>query len=325
MENREAKMQVIKAGKELSQTGLIARTWGNVSCRLGDEYFAITASGKSYLTLTEDEVIEVKIEDLSYEGDIKPSSEKKIHREIYRLKDDAGFVIHTHQENASAVGAMPIDSAIFDKYYEGIGDRVVCAKYALPGTKALCKNTVEAVKKSEGNAVILKNHGALCYGRDYNEAFATAHNLEDACGEFLKKYCPAIASDRGACKDAVLRGKNNLWNKDDLVVKFSRLDKDLKPFLDDFAQMIGIKARVVRNKKEMQKVGKTAQAVIVPGRGALCTGKTMSDAEAVSMLVSKNCKAFFAASSFGVARPINHFEAALMRTIYLRKYSKLGE
>ena len=38
----EAKSEVVKAGLELVQSGLIARTWGNVSCRVDDEYFVIT-------------------------------------------------------------------------------------------------------------------------------------------------------------------------------------------------------------------------------------------------------------------------------------------
>ena len=31
-----AKKEVIAAGKKLVETGLIARTWGNVSCRVDD-------------------------------------------------------------------------------------------------------------------------------------------------------------------------------------------------------------------------------------------------------------------------------------------------
>ena len=127
MELLEAKKQVIKAGIELSQSGLIARTWGNVSCRVDEGHFVITASGRNYLTLTEDEVIEIDMETGEYEGDIKPSSEKKLHREVYRLKPDANFVIHTHQSNASAVAAMGLKGIKLDKKYPGIGNYVLCA------------------------------------------------------------------------------------------------------------------------------------------------------------------------------------------------------
>ncbi|MEL7657975.1 MAG: class II aldolase/adducin family protein, partial [Bacillota bacterium] len=103
MERIEAKNLVIKAGLELMNSGLIARTWGNVSCRIDETTFAITPSGREYQTLTPDDIVEVKIEDLSHTGNIKPSSEKGIHAAVYQIHPEMNFVIHTHQENASAM------------------------------------------------------------------------------------------------------------------------------------------------------------------------------------------------------------------------------
>lgn len=77
MELQKARELVIEAGKKLVETGLIARTWGNVSCRVNDKQFVITPSGRAYETLTPEEIVLVNIEDCSYDGDIKPSSEKE--------------------------------------------------------------------------------------------------------------------------------------------------------------------------------------------------------------------------------------------------------
>ena len=66
-EIEEAKKLVIEAGKKLIETGLIARTWGNVSARISDTQFVITPSGRAYETLTPDELVVVNIEDCSYE------------------------------------------------------------------------------------------------------------------------------------------------------------------------------------------------------------------------------------------------------------------
>ena len=76
MDINKAKEIVVMAGKKLVESGLIARTWGNVSCRVSDTQFVITPSGRAYETLTPEEIVLVNISDLSYEGDIKPSSEK---------------------------------------------------------------------------------------------------------------------------------------------------------------------------------------------------------------------------------------------------------
>ena len=72
----EAKQAVIEAGHILLETGLIARTWGNVGARISDTQFVITPSGKPYETLTPDDIVVVNIADCGYEGDVKPSSEK---------------------------------------------------------------------------------------------------------------------------------------------------------------------------------------------------------------------------------------------------------
>ena len=63
----EAKKLVVEAGKKLLETGLIARTWGNVSARISDTQFVITPSGRAYDTLTPEEVVVVNIDDCSHE------------------------------------------------------------------------------------------------------------------------------------------------------------------------------------------------------------------------------------------------------------------
>ena len=74
MDIQAAKELVIKAGKEVVASGLIARTWGNISCRVSDTQFVITPSGRPYEGLTPEEIVLVNIADLSYDGDVKPSS-----------------------------------------------------------------------------------------------------------------------------------------------------------------------------------------------------------------------------------------------------------
>ena len=60
-------------------------------------------------------------------------------------------------------------------------------------------------------------------------------------------------------------------------------------------------------------------AVLVKGVGAVCAGKTESDAEAAAMICSKNCAA---ACYVRRAKPMSAFDARLQRYIYLTRYSK---
>lgn len=186
MEIMQAKELVIKAGKELIASGLIARTWGNISCRISDTQFVITPSGRAYETLTPEEIVLVNIEDLEYEGDIKPSSEKGIHAACYKLRPEIGFVIHTHQVNASIVSALGMDiNHVEGENAEIIGDNIPIASYGLPGTKKLRKGVIEAITRSDAKAAVMAHHGAVCMGVDYDDAFNVAKRLEDVCEQFV--------------------------------------------------------------------------------------------------------------------------------------------
>lgn len=364
----DAKNTVILAGKKLVETGLIARTWGNVSCRISESHFAITPSGRDYLSLTPDDIVEVAISDCSYTGDIKPSSEKGIHALVYRLHPEINFVIHTHQDNASAISALPIDSIKVLESFSSLHGEVVCAAYGLPGTKKLRRNVEKALINSKGNAIIMKNHGALCFGPSYEETFKTAHELELACERFIldqfynisnqhstdmteiseyalskiagrqvvinKTTSPfSMDSERGASKLSEIHKEiyeNNsninyiLHSQTPATLAVSCAGIKLKPLLDDFAQIAGISVDNVEiDPYRISAALKGSSAVFIHNNGALCCGFSKSDAEALSMVLEKNCKAYICAALYGKIKPINPFECRLMRFVYQKKYSKL--
>lgn len=323
MDMREAKHQVIQAGLELVRSGLISRTWGNVSCRVSENRFVITASGRNYKTLTEEEVIPVRISDLSYEGHIRPSSEYKIHRAVYQLKPEAGFVIHTHQDNACAVSAAGMDCIELEREYEGIGSRIFCGKYGLSGTDELCGYVSEALKQSCGNAVLLRNHGALCFGKTYGEAFAAAHALEGACGAYLNKLDPRIISSNKG--DIMQKGRRIIWNRTRVLLELAKEVSVMEPYLDDFAQLAGLSIRVLpRDQKAAEEAVGNGETVLVKGVGAFCTADTLQDTRALSTIMEKNAMAYFAAKT-GAGKPLGEQDCRVMRKKYLDYYSHLAE
>ena len=190
MDILEAKKLVIRAGKELLNSGLIVRTWGNISCRVSETQFVITPSGLAYEDLIPEQIVLVNIEDCTYEGEIKPSSEKGIHAACYKLRPEVNFVIHTHQVNASIVSALGLDINNVDgKDKDVIGDNVPIAAYGLPGTGKLRKGVIAAITRSDSKAAIMAHHGAVCMGEDYEDAYDVASRLENVCERFvLAKY-----------------------------------------------------------------------------------------------------------------------------------------
>lgn len=185
MDTRKAKEAVCAAGKRLLQEGLVARTWGNVSIKVDDRHMVITPSGRKYDDLTPDDMVLVDIYTLKYEGNLKPSSELKLHCEVYQTRPHIGAVIHTHQLFASIVAAAQRDVEVLDAAHQVIlGGKVIkAAPYALPNTKKITVETARAIANS--NAALMANHGAVCIGEDLEKTFAVARTLELACEQFI--------------------------------------------------------------------------------------------------------------------------------------------
>ncbi len=198
MNSNEARKLVVKAGKRLVETGLIARTWGNVSCRISPAQFVITPSGRAYETLTPEDIVTVNVDGCSFESELEPSTEKGIHAEVYKQRGDINFVIHTHQLYASAVSPLNSDLNIEGFAAAIIGSRVVAIPHALPGTRALRKNVASALTRSESKAFLITSHGALCLGINCDQAFKVATELEKECAAFINRRYFEISGRKSA-------------------------------------------------------------------------------------------------------------------------------
>jgi len=185
MEIEEAKNLVCAAGKKLLKEGLVARTWGNVSVRINDHQMVITPSGRKYDELNPADMVVVDFYTLKFEGKIKPSSELKLHCQVYKTRPHIQAVIHTHQMYASIVAAAQKDVEVIDETHQRIlGGKVIkAAPYALPNTKKITVETARAIEAS--NAALMSNHGAVCIGENLERAFDVAHTLEKACQQFI--------------------------------------------------------------------------------------------------------------------------------------------
>lgn len=185
MDIQEAKNKVCEAGRQLLKEGLVARTWGNVSIKVSGTQMVITPSGRKYDELTPDEMVLVDIYTLKYEGKLKPSSELKLHCEVYKTRPHINAVIHTHQMYASIVAAAQQDVVVLDEAHQKIlGSKIIkAASYALPNTKKITVETAKAIETS--NAALMSNHGVVCIGKDLEDTFEVARTLEKACELFI--------------------------------------------------------------------------------------------------------------------------------------------
>jgi L-fuculose-phosphate aldolase len=177
--------QLVKAGLRLLHEGLVSRTWGNISIKVNDSEMLVTPSGKFYEEITPKDMVLVNFKTNEYQSDIKPSSEFKMHSGIYNDRKDVNAIIHTHQMNASTCAAARREvPAVLDDLAQIVGPSVRVAEYALPSTNKIVKATVKALKGR--NAALMANHGAVCVGRDLDEAFVVCQVLEKGCKAFIE-------------------------------------------------------------------------------------------------------------------------------------------
>jgi L-fuculose-phosphate aldolase len=110
-------------------------------------------------------------------GTLEPSSEWRFHRDIYRLREDAGAVVHAHPAHATSLACLGrgIPSFHYEVALAG-GSDIRCARYATFGTQELSDHVMEALQGRR--ACLMANHGLVSIGADLPAALALAHRVE---------------------------------------------------------------------------------------------------------------------------------------------------
>jgi L-fuculose-phosphate aldolase len=171
-----ARTQLVSYSARLLDDGLAVGSAGNMSVRAGD-VVAITPSGIGYADLRPADICLVTPDgtQLDESGAETPSSETPMHLAIYAATG-AAAVVHTHSPEVIALSATRTELPAIHYAITGLGGPVRVAPYVRFGSAGLAAAAVEALDGR--SAVILRNHGAVTYGRDLAQAYDRALLLE---------------------------------------------------------------------------------------------------------------------------------------------------
>lgn len=177
------KKELLQICKEMVENDLVVGSSGNASLRVGD-HVLITPSSVQYKTMMAENIMVLDLEGNVVEGELNPSVESPTHLEIYRQREDAGAVVHSHSiyTTALALLQMPLPP-VLDEVVPKLGGEIRVTSYAMPGTKELAKNVVEALDMR--SAVLIANHGAVCCAKTIRKAMEKAILLERTCKIYL--------------------------------------------------------------------------------------------------------------------------------------------
>ena len=175
-----ARAQLVSYSARLLDDGLAVGSAGNMSVRIGDRV-AITPSGISYTEMRPEDICLVGVDGAELESSETPSSETPMHLAIYaatkaKAKAEVGAVVHTHSPEVIALSAGRDELPAIHYAITGLGGPVRVAPYVRFGSAGLAASAVAALDGR--SAVILRNHGAVCHGRDLAQAYDRALLLE---------------------------------------------------------------------------------------------------------------------------------------------------
>ena len=201
MKNLEKRNKIIEYSLKLNSTNLSPLRSGNISIRTNEddkEGYLITPSGKKYETLKPEDIVFMGLNDEANKNESanKPSSEWRFHRDIYLNKKEANAIVHAHSPHATAVSAYGKTIPPFH-YMIALagGEDIKCAEYATFGTEELSKNIIKAL--NERSACLMSNHGQVAFGKNLDQAFELAQEIENICHQYtitLKLGEPKILS-----------------------------------------------------------------------------------------------------------------------------------
>jgi L-fuculose-phosphate aldolase len=171
--------KLVEIAKRLYDRNMNAALGGNVSIRLGDE-IAITPAGINKGFMTKDDVVVVDMEGNKLRGNGTPSSEGKMHYEVYKLRPDVQAIIHAHPPFAVAFALAHHDlpDDILPEATVLLG-HVPCLPYVTPSTIELAREVAQGL--AHRNAAFMANHGAITVGADLEEAYNRMELLEQTC------------------------------------------------------------------------------------------------------------------------------------------------
>ncbi|MFK0161028.1 class II aldolase/adducin family protein [Rhizobium sp. NPDC090279] len=161
--------------RRMNASGINQGTAGNMSVR-NPKGFLVTPTSLPYDMMQPQDLVQMYF-DGGYEGERRPSSEWRFHRDILASRQDIDCVLHCHSVYATTLAVHHKTIPSFH-YMTGVagGTTIRCAPYATFGTQALSDAAIDALQ--DRLACLLGQHGQISLGKTPAAALALAIEVE---------------------------------------------------------------------------------------------------------------------------------------------------
>lgn len=183
MTDSSLRQHLLAIARAMNGQGLNQGTSGNVSVRDGEGYW-ITPSALAYDLCQPEDVVWMDGTGQP-QGRRRPSSEWRMHGDVYRRYPQAGAVLHAHSLYCATLACLERSIPAFH-YMVAVagGDSIRCAPYAVFGSQALSDAAIEALR--DRSAALLGHHGMICFAADLDQVLALAVEVETLARMYLQ-------------------------------------------------------------------------------------------------------------------------------------------
>ena len=178
--------------------GLNVNASGNLSIRVAGGVL-VTPSGIRPDVLECDDCVLLGVDGSAVDpGARTPTSEWRLHVDLYRRRPDVAAIVHTHSPEATAASTIGADvPAVHYVVARFGGTTLACAPYATFGSAELAANVAGTLGATR-TACLMANHGAIAVGPDLATAVASAFDVEWCCGVYRRARAlgtPVVLAD----------------------------------------------------------------------------------------------------------------------------------
>jgi len=171
----ELRQALVDHARRMNEAGINQGKTGNLSVRLADG-FLVTPSAIAYDVMQPEDVVRMRW-DGTYDGKRRPSTEWRLHRDIYVGRSDAKAIVHAHAMFATTLSCLDKEIPAFHYMVAAAGGSTIpCAPYATFGTQELSDRTVVALEGRK--ACLMSHHGMVAFSDALPAALALAVEVE---------------------------------------------------------------------------------------------------------------------------------------------------
>ena len=172
--------ELIRIGADIVARQLTKASAGNLSVRDPDrdDAMLITGTGTWLDALDRSSFVRMSLSGELLEGELEPSSEWRMHAEIYKMRKDATSVIHAHPKHSVLLDAINKEIRFFTLDHISYVRSYAASPFAPNASDQLASGVAGNFKTHD--VVIMSHHGLVTCGETPKWAYRKLLNMEDS-------------------------------------------------------------------------------------------------------------------------------------------------